>query len=162
MSEEFFQGYALNAVDAKNRLSIPADFRDVIVARSAAKDVLIGPAPGIDCLRAYDKSYAAKLQARHDARFADDHSADRDIAATFVFGSAVPLKIDEAGRIVLTAGLKDLGDIDSHVWFVAGGDWFQMWNPWRYLETAGIDPRMFRILRREMDAKGLPATEPGR
>ena len=162
MADEFFHGYALNAVDAKHRLSIPAEFRDVIMARSGTKDLYIGPAPGIDCLLAYDTSHAAKLQARLDARDADDDTPEGAMRATFVFGSATALKIDDAGRIAMTAGLKDLGDISGHVWFVAGGHWFQMWNPYRYLEQAGIDPRMFRILRREMEAKGLPLVEPGR
>lgn len=159
MSDEFFHGYALNAVDAKNRLSIPADFRDAIVARSGAKDVFIGPAAGIDCLIGYDKSHAAKLQSRLDARELDENTPEGAMAATFAFGSATALKIDEAGRIVLTAGLQDLGDIAGHVWFVAGGNWFQLWNPYRYLEQPGIEPRMLRILRREMEARGLPAVE---
>ena len=162
MADEFFHGYALNAVDAKHRLSIPAEFRDVIMARSGTKDLYIGPAPGIDCLLAYDKSHAAKLQARLDARDLDDDTPEGAMRATFVFGSATATKIDDAGRIAMTAGLKDLGDISGHVWFVAGGHWFQMWNPYRYLEQAGIDPRMFRILRREMEAKGLPLVEPVR
>ncbi len=162
MSDEFFHGYALNAVDAKSRLSIPSEFRDVILARSGTKDLYIGPAPGIDCLLGYDKSYDKRLQARLDAREVDEETAEGAFRATFLFGSANALKIDEAGRIVLTAGLKDLGDITNHVWFVAGGNWFQMWNPYRYLEQTGIDPRLLRILRREMEAKGLPAAEPAR
>ena len=160
MSDEFFHGYALNAVDAKSRLSIPAEFREVILARSGTKDLYIGPAPGIDCLIGHDKSYDASLQARLAA--VDEESPEGAFRATFLFGSSNALKIDEAGRIVLTAGLKDLGDITNHVWFVAGGNWFQMWNPYRYLEQAGIDPRMFRILRREMVAKGLPEAEQAR
>jgi MraZ protein len=162
VSDDFFHGYALNAVDAKSRLSIPAEFRDVILARSGTKDVFIGPAPGIDCLLAYDRSHAAKLQARLDNAGADEDTPEGAFRATFLFGSATPLKIDEAGRIVLTQGLRDLGDIAGHVWFVAGGNWFQLWNPYRYLEQTGLDPRMLRILRREMEARGLPATEPGR
>lgn len=157
MSDEFFHGYALNAVDAKNRLSIPAEFRDVILSRSATRDLYIGPAPGIDCLIGHDKSHDARMQAR--LATVDEETPEGAMRATFLFGSSNALKIDDAGRIVLTAGLKDLGDIANHVWFVAGGNWFQMWNPYRYLEQVGIDPRMIRILRREMEAKGLPLVE---
>jgi MraZ protein len=160
VTTEFFHGYALNAVDTKNRLSIPAEFRDVITARSGTKDLYLGPAPDIDCLIGYDRSHAQKLQARLDAKAADEDTAQGAFQSTFLFGSVVPLKIDEAGRIVMTGGLKDLGDITTHAWFVAGGNWFQVWNPYRYLEQTGIDPRMLRILRREMDAKGLPLVEP--
>ena len=159
MTSDFFTGFALNAVDTKNRLSIPSEFRDVITARSGSKDLYLGPAPGIDCLIGYDRSHALKLQARLDAKGADEDTPEGAFQSTFLFGSVVPLKIDDAGRVVLTAGLKDLGDINSHAWFVAGGNWFQVWNPWRYLEQTGIDPRMFRTLRREMHARGLSETE---
>ena len=162
MSVDFFHGYALNAVDTKNRLSIPSEFRDAITARSATKDVYLGPAPGIDCLIGYDRSHALKLQSRLDAKEADEDTPAGAFQSTFLFGSVVPLKIDDAGRVVLTAGIKDLADITTHAWFVAGGNWFQVWNPYRYLEQTGIDARMFRILRREMEAKGLPDVEPAR
>ncbi len=163
MSDDSFIGYALNAVDTKNRLSIPAEFRDAIVARSGTKDLYVGPARGgLDCLIAYDKSHHRVLQARLDAQAVDEESTEGALRATALFGSTSLLKIDEAGRIVMTAGLKDLGDITSHVWFVAGGNWFQMWNPYRYLEQPGLEPWMLRILRREMDARGLPAVEPAR
>lgn len=162
MSQQFFHGYALNAVDAKNRLSIPAEFREVITQRSGTRDLYIGPAPGLDCLLAYDRSHAETLQARLDARGEDEDSPEGAMRATFLFGSTKPLSIDDAGRVVLTPGLKDLGDIDGHVWFVAGGRWFQMWNPYRYLEQPGLEPRMVRILRRELEARGLPVAEPAR
>jgi MraZ protein len=159
VTADFFHGFALNAIDTKNRLSIPSEFRDVIAARSGAKDLYLGPAPGIDCLIGYDRSHAQKLQARLDAKAADEDTPEGAFQSTFLFGSVVPLKIDDAGRIVLTAGLKDLGDLHSHAWFVAGGNWFQVWNPWRYLEQTGIDPRLMRILRREMEARGLTEVE---
>lgn len=163
VTAEFFHGYALNAIDAKNRLSIPADYRDVIMARSGCKDLLIGPGHGgADCLMAYDKSYAAELTAEYKARHGAGTDRARYDEAAFLFGSALPLKIDEAGRIVMSNTLRDLGDITSHVWFVAGGDWFELWNPWRYLERQNLDPRMLRILKREMEAKGLPLEEPAR
>ncbi len=160
MSDEFFHGYALNAIDAKSRLSIPADFRDVISARSASKELRVGPAERADCLIGYDKSYGARLKAQHDARFGNEYSRERDQQAMFLFGSVTPLLLDDAGRIVVSATLKDLGDLDSHAWFVAGGDWFEIWNPYRYLASEGVDPRLVRVLKREMAAKGLPLEEP--
>lgn len=161
MTEDFFQGYALNAVDAKNRLSIPADFRDVIVARSGAKDLYIAPGHGgADCLLAYDKSYAAALSAEHKERHGSGTDRARFDEAHLLFGAAQAFRIDEAGRIVLSATLKALGALAGHVWFVAGGDWFEMWDPWAYLARPGLDPRLARILRAELDAKGLPPGAP--
>jgi len=164
VSDEFFHGYALNTVDGKNRLSIPADYRDAILARSADKVIYIGPGHGgADCLMAYDKSYDAQLIADYRVRHGSSTDRSRYDEAGFLFGATAPVKIDDAGRIVLSNTLKDLGDINGHVWFVAGGDWFEMWNPWRYLDRPGLDPRMIRILKRELEARSLdPASEPPR
>jgi MraZ protein len=161
VTDGFFQGYALNAVDAKNRLSIPADFRDVILNRSGSKDLLIAPGHGgADCLLAYDRSYAAELSAEHKARFGATTERARFDEAHLLFGAASTFKIDDAGRIVLSATVKALGNLGAHVWFVAGGDWFEMWNPWAYLARPGLDPRIARILKAEMQARGLPDTDP--
>lgn len=159
MNQEFFHGHGLNVIDGKNRLSIPSEFRDAIVARTGTKNLFIGPATGLDCLIGYDASYAQRLQARLDRADLDEETPAGAMRATFLFGSAKPFTIDDAGRIVLSAGLKELGDFQNHVWFVAGGNWFQLWNPYRYLEQPGLEPRMIRILRREMEARGLSATE---
>lgn len=161
MTDGFFQGYALNAVDAKNRLSIPADFRDVIQARSGNKDLLIAPGHGgADCLLAYDRSYAAQLSAEHRERHGAGNDRARFDEAHLLFGAAQTLKIDDAGRVVLSATLKALGCIAGHVWFVAGGDWFEMWDPWAYLARPGLDPRIARIITAELATRGLTSTPP--
>lgn len=162
MPDISFTGYGLNAIDTKNRLSIPSEFRDVIKLRAGASDLYIGPAKGFDCLIAYDDTHHRNLQARLDAQAVDEESVDGAMRAIGLFGSTLSYKIDEPGRIVVTAGLRDLGDFTSHVWFIAGGKWFQMWNPYRFLELPDLDPRMRRTLVRDMQAKGLPLEEPAR
>ncbi len=160
MSDEYFHGYALNAVDAKSRLSIPADYRDVIQARSASKDLRLAPSRHAPCLIGYDKSYFARLKADHDARFAAQSNRERDRDATAIFAGVTPLTIDDAGRIVLPPVLRKLRGIRSHVWFVAGGDFFEAWNPWTYLGHDDADPALVEMLRFELDAKKLPLVEP--
>lgn len=161
MADDYYQGYALNAVDAKNRLSIPADFRECLLARSGSKDLLVAPGHGgADCLLAYDRTYAAALSAEHRERHGSSTDRARFDDAHLLFGAAQTCRIDEAGRIVLSATLKALGGIGTHVWFVAGGDWFEMWNPWAYLARPGLDRRIIRIVRAEMDGRGLPQDDP--
>lgn len=162
MSNSSFNGYSLNAIDTKNRLSIPSDFRDAMKLRSATSDLYIGPAKGFDCLIAYDETHHRNLQARLDAQDVDEESVEGAMRAIGLFGGTQSYKIDEAGRIVVSAGLRDLGDFTSHVWFIAGGKWFQMWNPYRFLELPNLEPRMRRTAIREMLAKGLPLEEPAR
>ena len=57
------QGSALNAVDAKGRVSIPAFLRGVIERRSDARTVVLAKHEAFPCLSAYYLAYAA-LRAR--------------------------------------------------------------------------------------------------
>lgn len=134
----------------------------MIKARSGASDLYIGPAKGFDCLIAYDATHYRNLQTRLDTQDVDEESVEGAMRAITLFGSSLPYKIDDAGRVVVTTGLRDLGDLTSHVWMIAGGKWFQMWNPYRFLELPNLEPRLRRTLLREMTAKGLPVEEPAR
>lgn len=162
MTQAVFSGHQLNGIDGKNRLSIPSDFRAAVAARSGNNVIYIGPAPGLDCLIGYDESHWAKIQKRLEDRGLDEDTPEGAMEATFRFGSVSPFTIDDNGRIVLSATLRDLGDFTSHVWFLAGGSFFQLWNPYRYLELPNLEPRMIRTVRKEMAAKGLPEQEPAR
>ncbi len=162
MSNEFFLGFGLNAVDAKNRLSIPAEYRDALTARGSDKSLYIGPGHGgADCLLAYDKRYVSQAAREHTERFGSSPERARFDEAALLFGAAAPAKIDDAGRIVLSAAMKSLGEIGGHVWFVGGLEWFELWNPWRYLARINLDPRIARLVTAEMVARGLdPNREP--
>jgi MraZ protein len=59
--EDFFQGSALNAVDAKGRLSVPAFVRGVIERRSDSRAVVVGAHEISPCLTAYGRNYARNL-----------------------------------------------------------------------------------------------------
>ncbi len=150
----FFHGYAMNAVDAKNRLSIPAAYRDTIEARSHQRAVVLAPHESAPCLIGYDAAHSATLQGQIEARFAGDFGAARDQAARMAFGATEMLPYDDNGRIVLSPMLKDLGEIDRLVFFLALGSHFEVWNPDILLQQPGIDPRLERIVRKLADAKG--------
>ncbi len=151
---EYFHGYALNAVDAKNRLSIPAAYRETIEKRSASRTVVLAPAERAPCLVGYDRGYSDLLAEQLRHRFADDYSDARDNFARFAFGGSEPLTIDDNGRVILTPMLKDLGELDRHAFFLAAGDYFEIWNPRRLLDQPGLDPRLDRIVRRQLETKG--------
>jgi len=160
VSDEFFHGYALNAVDGKNRLSIPSDYRLVIQARSGCKDIRLAPSRTAPCLIGYDRTHFARMKADHDARFAGEVSRARDADAISIFGAVTPLTIDDAGRVVLPPILRKLRGIGSHVWFIAGGDFFEIWDPWEFLAQPGSDPFMVETLKCEMEAKNVPLAPP--
>lgn len=154
MTDESFIGNALNAVDAKSRLSVPSSFRDVIAARSEARSAILAPAERADCLVGFDQGYPAKAKAELEARFAGEFSDARDDRFRATFGSAEKFPIDDNGRIILSPAMKDAGEIDRLALFWGMGDYFEIWNPHRFIERAGLDPRIVRMVRRLLDARG--------
>src|SRR5216110_3638543 len=62
--EHLFQGSALNAVDAKGRVSIPAFLRGVIERRGDARTIVLAKHEAFACLSAYDPAYAALKHAK--------------------------------------------------------------------------------------------------
>lgn len=154
MADDSFLGNALNGIDSKNRVSIPASFRDVISLRSEPRTVILAPAERAECLVGYDAGYATKMRTELEARFAGDYSDARDDRFRAAFGSAEKASIDDTGRIILSQSMKDTGEIDRLALFWGMGAFFEVWNPHRLVERPNLDPRVIRTVRRLLDARG--------
>lgn len=154
MTADFFHGYALNAVDAKNRLSVPSGYREIIERRSGAKAIIVAPAERAPCLVGYDRARSGNLQAQLETRFDGDWSEARDDFARTAFGLSESLPYDETGRVVLSPMLKELAEIDKLALFLAAGDYFEIWNPETLLASKGETGPIGRVVRRLLDARG--------
>ncbi len=152
--DESFIGNALNGIDGKNRLSVPSSFRDVIAARSEVRAIILAPAERADCLVGYDQGYTGRALAELEARFAGDFSEARDDRFRATFGAAEKFAVDDNGRIILSPGMKEIGELDRLALFVGMGRYFEVWNPQRYVVRPGLDPRVVRGIQRMLDARG--------
>jgi MraZ protein len=47
-------------------------------------------------------------------------------------GQSFPTNVDETGRLVLPAKLRQKIDLDKEAFFIAAGDTFQIWKPETY------------------------------
>ncbi len=155
MTDDSFLGNALNGIDAKNRVSIPSGFRDVIAARSEARTVVLAPAERADCLVGYDPGYPVKVRAELMERFAGEYSEQRDDQFRAVFGSAEKAPIDDNGRIILSPSMKDIGEIERTALFWGMGDYFEIWNPHRFIERPNLDGRIVRLVNRLIAIRGV-------
>ncbi len=153
MTDDVFTGYALNGVDSKGRLSIPADYRAVLARRSKDEAILISLHERADCLVAYGVEQGVRDFAKLEERYGATVSAERDQAARLALGSATRASYDANGRIVLPADLRDLAGIDDSAFFIGIGDRFEIWNPQTLLDSPGLDPRLARLVRRHIDAR---------
>ncbi len=170
--KDFFHGYALNAVDAKGRVSVPASFRSVIERRArrallpgevVANDriLLIGEHERASCLQAFDPTYSqmlfAQIEKRVDAMGGEvDALAALDDAQLDAFGAANEINYDERGGVVLSpsAAVCRRGS-GGLAWFVGAGATFQIWEPARFLKDGQDKPRLIRALENTLSDKGI-------
>lgn len=154
VTDSLFLGYALNAVDAKNRLSVPASFREVVTARSESKSIVVALAERANCLVGYDAGRPATVKAEIEERFAGDFSETRDNKMRTLLGTSEEVAFDDNGRIVMSSNMRDFGEIEKLVLFWGMGDFFEIWNPHLFLETPGLDPRIAKMVRKQLAARG--------
>jgi len=134
-----FQGHALNAVDAKGRVSVPASFRTLIEKRALANALdpenalKIGEHKSGDCLWALDAVASAEIDVQLAASVADLPAAERmdklEELAMDAHGGLERVTFDGAGRMVLSPMLREFGQIEDLAFFVGAGLTFQIWNP---------------------------------
>lgn len=123
-----FLSSAINRIDSKGRVSVPAHFRAVVQKRGygdlyalRALDVPALDVGGLDLLDRYEERIALEdpfLQTADDMSF-------------FCHGDGAFLKLDQDGRITVTDFLREHTGIEAEVAFVGRGTFFQMWEPSR-------------------------------
>ena len=147
--EHLFQGSALNAVDAKGRVSVPAFLRSVIERRGDARTIVLAKNDSFGCLSAYDPAYAA---LKHET----DPSAELDYArrTMMAFGATEEVPYDSSGRIILPPMMRRKGQLDELALFIGVGETFQIWNPKLFLADPNVPEDMKDIARFRLEERG--------
>jgi MraZ protein len=154
-----FIGHALNAVDAKGRVSVPAPFRAQVELRvkiygvdgeqEKFRELMVAPSPGSLCLRAYD--VVGQRQLISDIDESVTHLTGKERRETVAalkrseLGNLLPVSFDGAGRMVLPPVLREMAEITDLAYFVAVGDYFEIWSPTK-ARTELDDPVALRLL----------------
>ena len=155
-----YMGTALQQVDEKNRVSIPAKFRDAAIANTAPDDltagagVMIGQHPESPCLIAFDRSWIDTEMANAAAEGA---GGSRFNILRGIAGGAEPVGFDSTGRGVLVNWMKDEVGIGKHAFFYGSVTHFVIWD--RATLLAADDDQVLPVVknacRRIMQEKGL-------
>jgi MraZ protein len=127
-----FLGTHQSRLDAKNRVSIPAPFRNALrllpgLATPEAASLVLRPSHGSDCIEVWPATVFHALEAalnRYDPL--SESYADFAIA---LYGDAFPAEADKEGRIVLSDDLKAHAHLTDSVIFIGLGRTFQIWQP---------------------------------
>ena len=132
-----FRGESTNKVDAKGRVSIPAPFRRVLEAGDPVWKSGENPEMVIvygDHRRKYLECYT--IEAINEVGDQIDAlprgSRERKMLQAMFDGQSLPTSVDETGRLVLPAKLRNKIDLDAEAFFIAAGDTFQIWKPETY------------------------------
>lgn len=146
-----FRGESDHKVDTKGRVSIPASFRRVIEA--CDPEWTEGLAPRIiivygGATRDYLEGFTIEAMDEVDGKIAafPRGSAKRKAMERLYSAQSVEVIVDDTGRIVLPAKLREKIDLDGLAKFVSSGDTFEVWKPEAYdasiaaFDDDGFDP----------------------
>ena len=160
--EHLFQGSALNAVDGKGRVSVPAFLRSVIERRGDAKSIVLAKHEAFPCLSAYDPAYAALKHSKLERLF-EKEEANPEAALEYqqrnlmAFAATEEVAYDSSGRIVLPTMMRRKGEIADLALFLGAGETFQIWSPTLFLEDRRVPEDMKDIARYRLEERGIGA-----
>ena len=158
--EHLFQGSALNAVDAKGRVSVPAFLRQVIERRGDARTIVLAKHEQFPALSAYDPAYAAQKHLKLERLLEkEETSPDAELAyqrrTMMAFGASEEVPYDTSGRIVLPPMMRRKGGIEDLALFIGAGETFHIWNPKLFLDDTNVPEDMKDIARYRLEERGL-------
>lgn len=121
-----FLSSAVNSIDAKGRVSVPATFRQVLAQRGFKELYALQSIghPAIDV-------GGMDLLERYESRMSQEDPFGEAFAdmSLFAYGDGAFLKFDAEGRITVTDFIRSHTGITDKVVFVGRNDFFQLWEP---------------------------------
>lgn len=134
-----FRGESHHKVDSKGRVSIPASFRRVLEASDP--NWKSGDTPELvivygDHRRNYLECYTMEAIEEVDEKIdaLPRGSMERKMLQRLFHGQSFPTTVDETGRLVLPAKLRQKINLENEAFFIAAGDTFQIWKTETYEE----------------------------
>ena len=111
-----------HTIDDKNRLSLPAKFR-----QEMGKKVVI--TPGLDsCLFIFTMKEWEKIAERLSVKESSILQADNRGFNRYLLGGAVEVEIDGVGRMLLPEHLRERAKLKSKVVFIGVKDRAELWD----------------------------------
>ena len=139
-----FTGEFNHTVDAKNRIFVPAKFREELGESFMVVRDIRGPILKVYSLEGWQE-YLAPIRAQ------ERRLAER--ALRYLHRNASQVTPDSQGRILLSASLLEYAQIDKDAVFVGCSDYCEIWSNDNYrAEIEGEDPD---YIRQELEKLGL-------
>lgn len=126
-----FMDTVINKVDAKGRVSLPADYRAIV--KDAGSEIVCYRSLSAPCIEGCLEDLLDKLATDMENSL-DFFSQEQDDISNLVFGDAKRYPFDSTGRIMLSEKLLKHAEIKNNAVFVGKGRKFQIWNPENWAE----------------------------
>lgn len=120
-----FRGGPVLTLDGKGRITVPARWRDVLVATVQGQMVVAKNPDG--CLSLYPLPVWEQFEASLLALPVEDEPWRR-----FFVGSATEVEIDGASRLLIPPELRSWAGLEREVKFMGVGPNFELWDMARY------------------------------
>lgn len=121
-----FMDTVLNKVDAKGRVSLPADYRAIV--KDTESEIVCYRSLSAPCIEGCLEDLLDKLACDMEDSL-DFFSQKQDDLTNLIFGDAKRYPFDSTGRIMLSEKLLKHAEITDSAVFVGKGRKFQIWNP---------------------------------
>lgn len=121
-----FMDTVVNKVDAKGRVSLPADYRAIV--KDTGSEIVCYRSLSAPCVEGCLEDLLDKLATDMENSL-DFFSQEQDDISNLVFGDAKRYPFDSTGRIMLSEKLLAHAQITDSAVFVGKGRKFQIWNP---------------------------------
>lgn len=115
-----FLGRFTHTIDAKGRLTVPVRFRAAISGGAYITQ-------GFDRNLLVYTSDSFQRLAERAARLTDTNPEARAVKRV-IFGSAIEVELDSAGRILIPPFLREYAGLDGDSTVVGAGGHFEIWN----------------------------------
>jgi MraZ protein len=125
VSQLVFRGGPVLTLDGKGRLTVPARWRDQLMASDNGQLIAAKNADG--CLSLYPLTVWMPLEA-----LLLSLPAENDAWRRFFIGSATEAEIDSGSRVLLAPELRAWAGLEKDVKFMGVGPYFELWDTARY------------------------------
>jgi MraZ protein len=144
-----FRGQFVHSVDAKGRISLPARFRDVLLADKDARFVLT-PALFDPCLHLYPMAAWEEFEQKVSELPSLDSNAVR--FRRMYVSAAVECELDKAGRVLVPPHLRERAQLDKSEALWAGmGRILELWSRSRWDAALTMSPGEMDSFRLAME-----------
>lgn len=140
-----FRGQFVHSIDAKGRVSLPARFRDALLADGDGR-LVVTPALFDPCLHVYPM----RAWEQFEHKVSELPSLDDNVVRfrRMYVSAAVECEVDKAGRILVVPHLRDQAELTKDVLWAGMGTNLELWSKNRWDAALAMTPAQAEAFKR--------------